>query len=522
MSRLGKICLFLSGLSVVIMVSVRYLLDGWQNFLFVPLGIFVVGFLAAIVIDIRFYLEFLSMRTTKHGMNMGAMILMAIALLVSVNYLGVRFNKTFDFSEEKSNSLAPQTLDLLKSLKGDVKVTILYKGEEAREEKNRVRQALELYVENAPNLKVNYYNSFVENFKAQEYLGDQADKERGQIFVFVEYGGKKMRIEAPYSEEQITQGIIKCTRSVAKTIFFLQGHGERDLDSTEAEGLENLKKALEADSFKVEKLNLLEKATLPESTDVIAVVGPVSALLAPEIEILRKYAVKGGRILMALDPGQKHNLGVLSHAIGVEFKNNYIFNDFVNRLVGKGMASALGLKFDAGSDITKRFKSGQNYTSFDLASEVLPSSEASQMGLKSTELVKTDASSFVLNELKQPKGDVQRRPVTVGVQVQGRLKVDGATDEKDVKQDFEAVVFGDSDFLTNRGIGEGLNRDLALNAFAFLADQGDLVSIRAAQPKGTKLTMTNRTQFGILVAGVVLPILLLIGSAVIWFRRRGA
>ncbi len=84
------------------------------------------------------------------------------------------------------------------------------------------------------------------------------------------------------------------------------------------------------------------------------------------------------------------------------------------------------------------------------------------------------------------------------------------------------MIFGDSDFVSNKSIAQGLNRDLALNSFSFLAQEDDLISIRPKQPKGTQLMMTKYTQLGLVGAGVGLPLILLILGGVVWFRRRGA
>ncbi len=518
MSRLGKTFLFVSAIALIVLMSMRYLLEGWTNIMSIPLGVLVVCFALAVIIDFRLYKDFFTMRTTKHGMNMGVMILLGLILLVAVNYLGVRFNKTADFTEERLNSLSLQTLDILKKLKGDVNVVVFYKGEDAREQRNQVKQAFELYQEANPQLKVRYYNSYVENLKAQEYLGALPDKQQAQVFVFAEYQGKKIRIDAPFSEEQITQGFIKATHPSRK-IYFLQGHGERDLESSDVEGLSDFKKDLLADAMTVEKLSLMEKGVIPEDADVVAIVGTTSQLFPQELEVLHKYAEGGGRLFIAVDPGQKHNLANLTKNLGVEYMNNYIVSASINnKLLGKGAVTAMGLKFDATSDITKRFQTGRNYTSFDLASEVKPAT-AGHPELKAAEFLQTDPSSFTMLELKQPKSDVALRTVTLGVDVKGKLK----TDSKDEsKKEFEMVVFGDSDFLTNHSIGEGLNKDMALNSIAVLANQGDLVSIRAPVPKGTKVVLTRVTVFAIFIGCILLPLFLLITSATLWFRRRNA
>ncbi|MEO0337343.1 MAG: hypothetical protein AAF202_13185, partial [Pseudomonadota bacterium] len=90
------------------------------------------------------------------------------------------------------------------------------------------------------------------------------------------------------------------------------------------------------------------------------------------------------------------------------------------------------------------------------------------------------------------------------------------------QKEFAAVVFGDSDFLTNQGIIHGLNRDLALNSFLFLADEKDIISIRPRQMKGTKIELTTSAQRGVILGGLALPLSMFVLSSVIWFRRRGS
>ncbi|MCB0411043.1 MAG: gliding motility ABC transporter, partial [Bdellovibrionales bacterium] len=74
----------------------------------------------------------------------------------------------------------------------------------------------------------------------------------------------------------------------------------------------------------------------------------------------------------------------------------------------------------------------------------------------------------------------------------------------------------------NKSFFQGLNRDLALNAFSYLVKETDLVSIRPKQPKGTQMILTQYSQLGLVGGGVMLPLVLLITAGVLWFKRRGA
>ncbi len=532
MSRWGKVSLLVSALSMAVMLAARMILGGWVDLLYVPLGLFLGGLILAIVFDLRTILEFLTMRTTKHGMNMGALILLMLVLMVSINFLGKRFNKTFDFTEEKLNSLADQSASVLKGLKDDLSVIVFYKGEESNQKRAAIKQNLTLFSEASSKVKTRFVNTYIDNVLAQQYLGDLVDKSRGDLFVFVDYRGKKVRVELDpasgnLAEEAFTSAVIRATREGEKKIYFLSGHGERDFSSSDADGISELKEALEGASFKTENLNLAEQPQIPADAKVLALIGSTSALLEPELEMIRGYLRQGGRLFMAADPGQNHNLALLSKPLGAEFKNNYILNP-ISQIVGRGLATGIGLVYDTTSDITKKFRSGE-MTVFDLAGEVVVVPETA--GVTGKTLVKTHESSFAVLELTKnvrPTKDMQRE-ISLGVLVEGTLP--GATpapegqspqDDKSKKTQFAAVIFGDSDFVSNKSIAQGLNRDLALNSFSFLAQEDDLISIRPKQPKGTQLMMTKYTQLGLVGAGVGLPLILLILGGVVWFRRRGA
>lgn len=513
MSRFSKIGWFLAGLSLLVLLVARMMLGGWINVLFIPLGLFLLGFVIAILFDFKTYIEFFSMKTTRKGMSMGLMILLSMVLMVSVNYLAVRHNKTIDLTEEKLNSLSDQSMQVLKALDQDLDVKIFYRGEEASEEKQKAKEALNVFAENSSKIKIHYFDSYVEVIEAQKYLNDLPDKDRGNLFIFAEYAGKKVKIDPPYGEEQITSALIKVTRKGEKKIYFITGHGEHDLDSVEADGIKMYKTALEEASFVVQPWSLLEKGALPEDANVVVISGPTTQYQEGELNILRDYARKGGRLVVAIDPGQRHNLAKLTKTFGVEFANNYILNEY-NQLLGRGAASAIGLYFDASNEITRSFQMGRNYAVFDLASEIRPAQDKSP-GILVTEIIKTDKNSFVLNELAKTAHPSERKQLALAIFVTGKL-------DESSEKDFQSVIFGDSDFMTNKAFNQGLNHDVATNSIASLANEKDLISIRSKQAKGTKMTMTRTTQLSVIFGCMALPLILLITSGVLWFRRRGA
>jgi ABC-type uncharacterized transport system involved in gliding motility auxiliary subunit len=83
------------------------------------------------------------------------------------------------------------------------------------------------------------------------------------------------------------------------------------------------------------------------------------------------------------------------------------------------------------------------------------------------------------------------------------------------------VVVGDSDFIANRFLRVQGNLDMGLNIANWLAQQEDLISIRARDPEDRRLNMTT-DQARLVFWGTILVVPLLLaatGFRMFWKRR---
>src|SRR6185312_7566799 len=177
MSKGAKVSFLIAFLLLIAAVVIDLMTGLWINLnTFLALG---AGFaiVVAVLFDFKMYMEFFTMRTTKHGMNMGPMILLVEVLLVCVNYLANLHNKSWDVTQEKLNSLSEQSSSLLKGLKDDVDIKVFTKGPTALEERQKIKQALTLFEEASSHLKVRFINPYVDNALAMQYLNDLPDRD---------------------------------------------------------------------------------------------------------------------------------------------------------------------------------------------------------------------------------------------------------------------------------------------------------------------------------------------------------
>ncbi len=517
MSRPGSILLFLSGLSLFIGGALRAIFGDWQDFLLIPLGLFLAFFVGAIVKDFAYFKDLLTMRTTKHGMNMGVLILLTIVLLGVFNYAAIRKDKSFDLTENQLNSLSEQSRDILKKLDSEMMVTIFYSGKEGKDQKGLIGDFVRRYQDESSFVKVRYIDA-----RKRPDLANEYKVEKEGLAPFIEYKEKKIRVDLDkIDEEGITNAMVKATRSGQKSIFFIAGHGERDDGSEKAEQLGFFRKALGDASYEVKTWNLLQDGPIPENADLVTIIGPQSYLADPEIKALQGYVEKGGHLFVAADPEMNHNMGELSKLFGIEMAHNFIYDDS-GILLGQSIGMVPVFNYSATEEITKKIPRGPNgLTIFDRASSL---KKLEGTPFKVEKLAWTHEKTYAAKDLTPDQQGGDPGPHTIMMISTGKAKSSGSGDAPPTEpKNFSAVFVGDSDFMTNVGMRYGMNRDLALNVVASLLKESELVTIRPKEPTGSIVNMTQ-TQFMILLFSFIIPLPIVMFSlgGWIWWRRRAA
>lgn len=517
MSRLGQILLFVGVVFIILwFVSIRALGVNNLPFTWVLLGLGVLCFIATGIKDYKFFIEMSGQRATKHGLNAGVLVLLVLGILCALNFIGYRHVKKFDYTKEGLHSLSEQSRNILKSLSDELVVKGFYSDkQDGGAGAQQFKDLMEMYGVHSKNLKYESINPVKRPEEAKAYDITTSGS------IVLQYKGKKTKIEET-TEQAFTNAIIKITRDKNKVMYYITGHGEKDFESSDPDGAQNFKKYLSESSYEVRGLSLIEKTAIPEDADALIIAGPKQAYLDPEIKAIRNYMYKGGKLLLALDPGTKTNLGILAAALGVEFKNNYIL-DQLGQLVGGGGATAVGYEYSHTSEVTKAFP--KSMTIFQLASQLKEAKDKPE-AVTVDFLVKSSPASFSKPELRSgqvkfDEGKDEKGPLYIAVSAQGKMK----KQNQDIAEagDFTAIIVGDSDFITNQLVDVQLNHDLAMNMASFLAKDKDLLSIRPKQSESTTVTMTQ-IQSTILswTLIVIIPLIIFVAGSVIWFRRRAA
>ncbi len=533
MSGKSKFLWGFGALCLLALVVIKYILGAWMPFMWGLVGGAAVGMLGALAFDFKLYVEFLFLKTTKSGLNMGVLIVLWVVVVGCLNFLGVLKDGTKDFSENRVFSLSDQSTKLVQSLQEDLQVLVFHSGVvDGGAFRRQMAQLLDLYKAEGSWVRVRFVDSYKNPALAKEYLGSQRDPKG----VFVEYKNKRLRVEPDHKEPQLTQAMVKATRLEARKLVVLQGHGERSLQASQPGDVSGFRAALVEAAYDVTQVNLMQQgAEALMAASVLLILGPQQQFQPMELKALEDYIESGGRVMITWDPGARTNLEGFLSKVGLKYGGRYLIMPQMQAM-GR-VTSILGTHFDSAHPVTKDFKTGNALSLFDEAShlEALPDTD----GISTHALVSTAPRMvFGIENLKdlnnQDAWSNTDSKVLVYMSEENTANKPSdknAADENaanEAKEDaaeskaFRVALVGDTDFLSNQLLHQGHNRDLALNLVSYLSDDTDLISIRAPELSRTQITLTPTTGKLIVVAGVALPVLLLLLSGLSFWRRKNA
>ena len=512
MSRLGKISFIFAIISLLCFAIAKSIIVEWIPFFSVLLGLFGFFIIFGVFTDRKFFSDFFSMKTTKHGTNMGVLIFGFMGFMVAANVLGARHYKTWDFSVNQMNSLSEQSIQLLKNLKTDLKVIYLYKENSANLEGNRkaFTELIRRYQDQSDQLKLEFVEADEQPEIAKKY------DFRGAQAIYLDYNGKTSRIEK-LDEQTLTSALVRVTREKSKTIYFTTGHGEPDLESTDlAEGTGFLKNLLKDNNYTAKTINFATLEKMPTDMDVLAITGPVQPFQNLEIQAIEGYMKSGGSVLIALTYPDKSGLEKLLNKAGIQIQNGFVMNVITSPMgpIVVPKEATKGSKFSENHSVTKVFSKNDGISM--MRPLALKKASAAVPEITVEELVVAPASMLYTDPALVKEGT--RADHILAMAATGLFPGLGKSEKP-----FNLIVFGDFHLLTNQMLSLFVNRDLLLNSIALLAKEENLISITPKEPSGTRIDLTS-TKEAVLFWGLFLPLPLafLLASLFIWLRRRHA
>lgn len=445
-------------------------------------------------------------------------ILIVLAILGIVNFISSNHQIKKDFTRNQINSLSQQSIKTLKNLKKDVHFIAFLKITDAKS----FEKLIGMYQFHSS--KINY-----------EIIDPNKEPIKTRNYNITKYGtiiatcsdGKETKFNQ-MSEEKITNALIKLTRKEKKTIYFIEGHGERSIDDSTQKGISYFKQALEEQRYTVKKLSLLSVSQIPEDAHLLVLVGPSKSMFKKEIDLLYEFYNKQGSLLVMSDPSSPkqpvkplNNVQMLLDKFKIYLRNDLII-DPMSKLFGAGEAMPIVQTYDTQHKITKDF----SLTTFFPFTQSINLSKVDTAKYEIVRLCKTTPSSWGEADSKTGKisynasSDV-KGPLTISAVIKPNNDKDNNENKNNKENYNELVIFGNSSFAANQFINHAGNADLILNTVSYLVKDEDLISIRPRkEEKGRFVMPVSKVNVLGIVSVLLMPLLILTGGIIFWFKRR--
>ncbi len=502
MKRYANIALIV-GIIMILYSFVNFSLNqlwGWVSTVSLILGLIIGGL--GLYYRLQFRQKQINKRSLKYGTGSLLSVLIMLGIVVLLAFVTSRHTARADLTAQGLYSLSEQTKSVLNDLNKDVNIIAFYK----QSDQVMAKDIFEEYAHRSGKIKYEFVDPNEKPQLARRYNVTQYNT------VVVESGGKRETMNE-LNESNLTNAIIKVTRELDKTIYFLTGHGERDIENEGPQGISKAAEGIRQENYVVKTLNLAEEKSIPADCSVLVIAGPKADFFKFELDSIGSYVENGGKLMVLIDPQWKPGL--------VDFLRKYnikVGNDIIVDASGVGQLFGMGPEVPLVSNYTDHeiFKDFSVMTFYPIACSV-ETATGGGAGFTAKVLIKTSPSSWA--ETNYMNKNVQ---FNEGQDIKGPVPL-AVISSKTVKENKKAEIMtiGDSDFANNAYISNSGNSDLFLNEVNWLAEEEDMITIRPKEINDRRVNLTAKQSKTVMYISVIaLPLIVIVAGVFIYFRRR--
>ncbi|WP_299489214.1 Gldg family protein [Acaryochloris sp. IP29b_bin.137] len=509
-------------------------------------------------------------RAAQSGTDALIATLAVLVILGLINFVAVRYPFRADFTEQKTYSLAPQTLNVLSALQQPVEVLVFIGNDPSGSDtQSQIVLQNQLLLKEYQRQQPDFFKFRFVDPQAEPGLARKHNiRNLGDISLV--YGERMKLLSTGLSEVNLTPAMALLTNSRQATAYIIQGHNEVPLSGF-TESLAGAINQLKLEGITVEPLNLSLQQEIPTDADVLVIAGPKLPLLEAELTLLDKFIKQGGNLFLMLDPEVDVGLQPILKSIGVTLDGRLIVDPKHARLAWPAAVTY------GEHPITRTFSQKISFFPFAQAIDI-----EDQPGQQVTNLLQTSEETWAETDLtgQQIQFDAERDrkgPLTIGVAINRSVSAPRSdvsknkpspaqtslsptseppstpsaspatepqpTPSEPVSTDAlpppaspdalqpeitgeaaRIVIIGDSDFAKDDPyFDQTVNRDIFVNAVSWLIADGDdpTLSIRPKSVIQRSLDISEQTRMLLNLLGVVLlPLVAFATAAALWWQRR--
>lgn len=448
----------------------------------------------------------------QESSNLTAALLLVLSLAIVLTLLADQYYLRWDLTAAGRHTLSEKTAVVLQNITEPVHMKAFVR--EGEPEADDARELLASYRYQCPKIEF----ELIDPDRHPALSGQYHVKELNTLVL---EGFGRLQSVKPIDEENITTGLIRLLENEVKHIYWVFGHGERPLTGTELTSCSQLTGKLSLENFAFHELNLMQK-DVPADASLMVLAGPVKPLFSEEIAALRNYLYQGGHLVILLDPFMDGGLRDFLKEQGIVIATDIVI-DKLSKAVGGDYLLPVVTQYGPHA-ITKGFRLSCLFAearSIEKSAENKPGLTLTNLALTSPgSWAETDVIAFKMGKVGLEQND-RIGPIALAVIAEFEPPVKNPQASGTPTNRSKLVVFGDTDFISNKYLEIAGNSDLMTNTINYLVERGKLITIEKKQAAG-KPALLNGNQLLILfvISVILIPLIVLMIGIVVWRKRR--
>ena len=549
--------------ALVVGVALLVFFSDLETYSYIILGIGGALLLISMVVSFPTVSGAITGRQGRYSTNTVLMVAAFLGIMAVGNFLSFENNKRMDVTFAKQFALAPRTEQLLKDLEKPVSANVFFSRGASLEAdqvlgafRDQMEDLLREFEARTGKFSYEFFDPNLDTDAASLYdargpypaivFVDEDTKKRHDLFLTNALQTYLFTGLAPIEQNLVT-GLLIVTGREQKQVYFLTGHGERDVQDVaqNSAGYGFAVDGIRSENYAVSTLNLFlpdDRARLAEDQEndkvtLVVVAGPTSDLQEEEVQALDDYLLKGGSTLLLLDPDTKPRFRELMARWGVILSEGRILDDLrwdperkQNIAIRGGQYLNFVPELTQGLDATfysdvvalvaaegVAFQPRAQDEEDDDDDETVPNIRGAGLAITSFgSWLSLDASDQERKD-GDPFGPFFSAMALIALAPLGEELPEDLSDTKPA----QIIVFGDSDFANNKLITNSSNNDLFLNSINWLVGDAPLAGIKPKLNVPRTLVMTTREKKVISYLGwLALPALMALAGGFVWWRGR--
>ncbi len=476
--------------------------------------------------------------------NVLAQIILILFLAAMVNSIAFRHYKRWDFSRDQKYALSDKTKRFLRTIKGKMHITVFFspntpisadvqnllteyqyagKGkidiEHIDPERNlsRAKEMFDKYkIVSDESLLVIDYEGRNKTVKASE----MAEVDQSGMAL-----GEGPRVVAFKGEQAITSAMIDLVEGKKNILGYVLGHKEPPLSGNSPVSV--LKTFIEGENIKFQELNLFDVGAIPAELKTVMIIGPQYDFSDREMQLLRDFWNKQGRLLVLLDPAAKTpKLDAFLNELGVKVNDDRLMVFLRTGIQELALTRDVQAHFLGDSPITKRLADVRALFFGGTSSLTLEPDRVRAANIRLEPLIQAEKGYFAetdYNSDDQAKlqADANRNsgaPPMIGA----AIEKGGSADERVQVNSSRLVVVSNATFIQDKALTQDQQSlDFISGSVNWLLSREQLIGIAPKIPRPLTFTLDENglrsLRWMILV---LMPLIPAVIGSVVWWQRR--